>query len=119
MGKRQTGSVQLTTTLTTNILNPPTGAAGVGLTATNQFLILKKLRSVNKTAGNVTVSLWRGATGANADAGIFVWNGLVIGANSFAEWTGNARFDVADFLVGGSNTATAITLEYEYELDVV
>ena len=62
------GPVAMSSTLTTNILNPNvTSVAGpVGFTMTQPYLILRHIRIVNKTAGAVTASLWLGATGANA-----------------------------------------------------
>jgi hypothetical protein len=61
------GPVALTSTLTTNIVNPPTITGGTGLAGTNTatYLIIKHIRIVNKTAGAVTYSFYVGATGAN------------------------------------------------------
>lgn len=112
------GPVALTTTLTTNILNPNvTSLAGpVGFTATQPYIILKHIRLVNKTAGAVTASLWIGATGGNAAGTEFGFQGTVVPANSFLDWYGSMRVDAADFLVGGSNTATALSIEGEGEI---
>ena len=62
------GPVALTTTLTTNILNPNvTSLAGpVGFTLAQPYIILKHIRIVNKTGSAATFSLWLGATGGNA-----------------------------------------------------
>lgn|SRR3990167_3393536 len=57
------GPIALTATLTTNLLNPPTATGGVNSGSSPNYLILKHLRIVNKTAGAVTFSLWLGATG--------------------------------------------------------
>ena len=60
------GPVALTTTLTTNIINPAAAGAGaVGYTATATYIILRHIRIVNKTASAATFSLWLGATGGN------------------------------------------------------
>lgn len=114
------GPVALTTTLTTNILNPTiTSLAGpVGFTATQPYIILRHIRIVNKTAGAVTFSLWRGATGANAAGTEVVGVGKSIAANDAFDWYGVMRFDAADFLVGGSNTATALSIQGEGEIGV-
>lgn len=116
--KQVTHVVALTNVTTTNILNPPTGAGGVGPTATNQVIILKHLRVVNKTAGAVTVSLWKGGTGGNVAGTEFVWSGTSVAANSSLDWYGNVRFETTDFLVGGASAATSLTLNAEYELAV-
>lgn len=114
------GPVALTTTLTTNILNPNvTSVAGpVGFTMTQPYIILRHLRIVNKTAGPVTFSLWKGATGGNAAGTEVVGVGTSIPANSYVDWYGIMRFDAADFLVGGSNTATALSIQGEGEIGV-
>ena len=112
------GPIALTTTLTTNILNPPTATGGVNAGSSGCYIILKHIRIVNKTAGAVTFSLWLGATGANAAGTEVIGQGLSIPANSFIDWFGLLRLDVADFLVGGSNTATALSIEGEGEIGV-
>lgn len=112
------GPIALTTTLTTNILNPPTATGGVNGGSSAQYIVLKHIRLVNKTAGAVTFSLWLGATGANAAGTEVVGQGLSIAANSFIDWFGLMRLDSADFLVGGSNTATALSIEGEGEIGV-
>jgi hypothetical protein len=115
------GPVALTTTLTTNILNPPTltGGAGLAGTNTNTYLILRHVRIVNKTGTAATASLWLGATGANAAGTEVIAQGLSVAANSYVDWYGMLRMDVADFLVGGSGTATALTIEGEGEIGIV
>lgn len=114
------GPVALTNTLTTNILNPNvTSVAGpVGFTMTQPYLLLRHIRIVNKTAGAVTFSLWLGATGANAAGTEIIGVGQSIAANSAYDWYGALRLDAADFLVGGSNTATALAIEGEGEIGV-
>ena len=114
------GPVALTTTLTTNILNPAvTSMAGpVGLTIPQPYLILKHLRIVNKTGSAATASLWIGATGANAAGTEFAYQATSIPANSYVDWYGQVRLDSADFLVGGAGTATALTLSGEGELGI-
>jgi hypothetical protein len=113
--------IALTTTLTTNLLNCAiTSLSGpVGMTASQLFLLITKARVVNKTASPQTCSFWKGATGANA-AGTEVWaQGLSIPANQFVDvHYGEMRMDAADFLVGGANANTALTLEIEAEVGV-
>lgn len=114
------GPVALTTTLTTNILNPNvTSLAGpVGFTLTQPYIILRHVRIVNKTAGAVTFSLWLGATGGNAAGTEVIGQALSIAANSAFDWYGLLRIDAADFLVGGSNTTTALSIQGEGELGI-
>lgn len=115
------GPVALTTTLTTNILNPGAGARAtppVGFVDTVQYIILRHIRIVNKTSSAATFSLWRGATGGNAAGTEVVGVGLSVAANSAYDWYGMMRFDSADFLVGGSGTATALSIQGEGEIGV-
>jgi hypothetical protein len=114
------GPVALSSTLTTNILNPNiTSVAGpVGFTMTQPYIILRHIRIVNKTASAATFSLWLGATGANAAGTEVVGTGLSVAANSAYDWYGYLRIDAADFLVGGAGTATALTITGEGEIGV-
>ncbi len=114
------GPVALTTTLTTNILNcNVTAVTGpVGFTMTQPYLVIRHMRAVNKTAGAVTVSLWLGATGGNVAGTELDWQGTSCGANSFLDSYEILRMDAADFMVGGSNTATAVSLLGQGEIGV-
>ena len=112
--------VALTTTLTTNILNPNvTSVAGpVGFTMTQPYLILRHIRITNKTGAAATFSLWKGATAGNVAGTEIVGTGVLVPANSNYDYYGIVRLDAADFLVGGSNTATALTFTAEGEIGV-
>jgi len=110
------GPVALSNTLTTNILNPPTATGGVGAGSSSNYIILRHIRIVNKTAGAVTFSLWLGATGANAAGTETIGNALSIAANSAYDWYGLLRLDAADFLVGGASANTSMSLEGEGEI---
>ena len=124
------GPVALTTTTTTNILNPGTTTGGTGMPGTsgNLYFLVTHIRVVNKTAASAQAALWIGATGANtagteailggvASAGALT-RGVAIPGQSYVDWYGQLTLDVADFLVGGSDTATALTFEAEGELGV-
>lgn len=113
------GPVAMSTTLTTNILNPPVqAAAGVGIAAQNINAVVRHIRIVNKTAGAVTFSLWLGASAGNVAGTEVIGQGKSIAANDFFEWFGTLRFEPADFLVGGTNTATALSIQGEGVLAV-
>jgi len=112
------GPVALTTTLTTNIINPNvTSLAGpVGFTATDPYLILRHIRISNKTGTAATFSLWKGATGGNAAGTEVIGTAVSVAANSYFDWYGTMRLDAADFLVGGAGTTTALTFSAEGEI---
>lgn len=114
------GPVALTTTLTTNILNPPTLTGGVGAAqaGSNTRIILTHIRVVNKTGSAATFSLWLGATGANAAGTEVIGTAKSVAANDSFDWYGRLPVEVADFLVGGAGTATALTIEGEGEIGV-
>ncbi len=112
------GPVALTTTMTTNILNPAAASGGVNAGSSGQYIILRHIRIVNKTASAATFSLWLGATGANAAGTEVVGTGYSVAANSAFDWYGAMRLDVADFLVGGAGTTTALTFQAEGEVGV-
>lgn len=112
------GPIALSNTLTTNILNPPTASGGTNAGSSSQYIVLKHVRIVNKTAGAVTFSLWLGATGANAAGTEVIGQGLSVAANSFFDWFGLMRLDAADFLVGGASALTSLTIQGEGEIGV-
>lgn len=115
------GPVILSATLTTNIIAPATAGAGAaGYTATATYIILRHIRVVNKTGSAATVSLWIGATGANAAGTEFGWQAYSVPANSYIDWYGLVRLEGANgFLVGGSGTAAALTINAEGEVGLV
>ena len=112
------GPVAMSSTLTTNILNPPTATGGTNGGSSSQYIILTHIRIVNKTTSAATFSLWLGATGANAAGTEVIGQGLSVAANSAYDWYGGLRVDAADFLVGGAGTATALSIEGEGEIGV-
>ena len=110
--------VALTTTLTTNILNCGiTSLTGpIGFTATQPYLLIKHVRVTNKTASPANVSLWKGATGANAAGTEWNWSAVPVPANSWIESFQQSRLDSPDFIVGGSSAPTALTIVFEGEI---
>jgi hypothetical protein len=115
------GPVALTTTLTTNILNPGTTTGGVGMPATsvNLYFIIRHIRIVNITGTAATFTLCIGATGATAaSSNSFMGFGLSVPANSYADWYGAITLDIADFIVGGAGTTLALTFQAEGEVGV-
>lgn len=101
-----------------NILNPTTSTGGTNSGASPQYLIIKHIRIVNKTAGAVTFSGYIGATGASAAGTEFLGTALPIPANSSYDWYGYLRLDTADFLVGLASAATSLTIQGEGEIGV-
>lgn len=112
------GPIALTNTLTTNLLNPATATGGVNGGSSAQYIIIKHFRVVNKTAGAVTCSFWKGATGANAAGTEILGQALSVAANSYVDFYGLWRFDSTDFLVGGASANTSLSLEGEGEVGV-
>lgn len=114
----RSGPIALTTTLTTNILNPPTATGGVNAGSSPNYIIIRHARIINKTGSSATFSFWLGATGANAAGTEVIGQGKVVPANDAIDYYGYLRLDIADFLVGGSGSATALTLTIEGEIGV-
>lgn len=112
------GPIALTATLTTNLLNPPTATGGTNGGSSAQYIVLRHLRIVNKTAGAVTFSLYIGATGANAAGTEFWGTARSVAANSAEDYYGMVRLDAADFLVGGASAGTSLTIQGEGEIGV-
>lgn len=112
------GPLALTNTLTTNVLNPATATGGVNAGTSNQYIILRHVRVLNKTAGAVTFSLWLGATGGNVAGTEVIGTAKSVPANDSVDWWGAMRLDAADFLVGGASAATSLTIQGEGEVGV-
>jgi hypothetical protein len=112
------GPIALTSTLTTNLLNPPALSGGVNGLSGNTYILLKHIRIVNKTAGAVTCSFWIGATGANAAGTEVIGQALSVAANSYIDWYGYLRLDAADFLVGGASANTSLSITGEGEIGI-
>lgn len=112
------GPIALTTTMTTNLLNPPTVTGGVNAGSSPCYIILRQIRIVNKTGGAVTFSLWLGATGANAAGTEVFGTGTTVNANSSFVDGGMLRLDSGDFLVGGASANTSLTIQGEGEIGV-
>jgi hypothetical protein len=112
------GPIALTNTLTTNLLNPATATGGVNGGSSSNYIVLRHIRIVNKTAGAVTYSLYLGATGGNAAGTEVIGTATSVAANSRDDWYGVLRLDAADFLVGGASANTSLTIEGEGEIGV-
>lgn len=112
------GPVALSTTLTTNILNPPTATGGVGAGSSSNYIVLRHIRILNKTGTAATFSLYLGATGGNVAGTEVIGTATSVAANSYFDWYGVLRLDAADFLVGGAGTTLALVLDAEGEIGV-
>lgn len=103
------------TNAVTNLLNPTltSAAGGVNIACTQPYVLIRHMRVVNRTAAAVTVSLYKGATGASAAGTEYAWNGASVPANSFLEWYGELRLDSTDFLTGIAGANNALTLDVD------
>jgi hypothetical protein len=113
--------VALTLTLTTNIFNVGGSVlttAQTGFTFSGLYAVIRHARVLNKTGTAATVSLWKGASAGNVAGTEWNWQATSVAANSFLDEYGIARFDTADYLVGGAGTVTALTLMLEGEIGV-
>jgi len=106
---------------TLNLLN----AAVATMTGTNTvgtlqpYIILRHIRIVNKHASiAATFSLWLGGSGLGDAGKEFMGTGTPVPVGSAVDWYGALRMESADFLVGNSNTATALTFEAEGEIGI-
>lgn len=111
--------IALTTSLGTNLLNPAvTSLSGpVGFTMPPPWLRVTKLSFVNTTGAAITISLFKGATGAHAAGTEVFGSALSIAANSVYNDYGDFKLEATDFLTGGAS-ATGVTLRIEAEVDL-
>lgn len=97
------GPLALTTTLTTNVYNQSSALI---------YDLIRGLVLTNKTTAAATVTLYLGLTAANT-AGTELMLGYSVPANTtivFPFPGAGLKMTSTQFLVGGSNTATAITI---------
>lgn len=106
------GPIALTSTLTTNILNPAISslAGPTGFTMTQPYIVLRHIRIVNKLGAGGTVSFWLGASGANTAGTEVIGTGLPIAANAAYDWYGIIRLDSTQYLVGGASQNSQFTI---------
>ena len=107
--KRTAGPLALTTTLTTNVYNQ---------TSALIYDVIRHIHVANKTGSAASFSLWLGATGANT-AGTELFNAYSVPAQSTYDYYCAMKMLSTDFLVGGSNTGTALTITIEGDQFVV
>jgi hypothetical protein len=115
-----TGPIALSTTLGTNLLNPPTLAGGVGITPAKTFILVKHIRVVNTTAGNVSASFFKGATGAAAAGTEVGASATPVLANAVLDIyfpPSGLRLETVDFLTGGGS-ATGLTVTITGEIGI-
>ena len=101
-----------------NLLNPATATGGVNAGSSSQYIILRHIRIVNKTAGAITFSGYIGLTGGSAAGTEFLGTGLSVAANSYIDWYGALRLDAADFFTGLASAATSLVINGEGEVGV-
>lgn len=104
------GPIALTSTLTTNILNPATTTGGTNAGSSSQYIILNHIRILNKTASAATFSLYLGATGGNVAGTEVIGTLASVPANSYIDYYSPLRLDAADFLVGGASANTTLSI---------
>lgn len=112
------GPVSLTNETTRNILNCAVAdlAGPTGITLAQPFIILRNVRIINRTSTAAKFFLWKGMTGGNVVGTEVIGNGIGILPFSAYDWNGALRFEATDFLVGGSDTNLALTIQGAGEL---
>jgi hypothetical protein len=107
---KRVGPLALTATLTTNVYNQASALI---------YDNVKQIIVVNKTAASHNFTLYVGASAGNA-AGTELFNGEVVPANTQKSWFyNNLKLTSADFLVGGADAGTALTITIVTEQVVV
>jgi hypothetical protein len=106
---KRIGPLALTATPTTNVYNNASALL---------YDVIKHLEVVNRTAVAHNFTLFIGATGANA-AGTEWFIAVNVPANSVYHWYGNKKILSTDFIVGGADLITTLTIMMESEQSVV
>lgn len=99
----------------TNLLNAllTSVAGGVNVTCTQPYVLIRHMRVLNKTAAPVTLTMYKGGTGASVAGTELDFGGTSVPANSYLDWYGELRLDSGDFITGiaGSNTALVLNVD--------
>lgn len=114
------GPIALTGTYTTNVFNPGTTTGGVNCTSApydKLHVIVRKIRVVNVTSGDVTFRLYRDSSGGNT-AGKALFYDRTVPANQEVYEPCYMRLGAADFLVGGASAGASLNIELEGEIGV-
>lgn len=105
-------------TAAANLLNCALGSLSgpVGFSLTQPWLNIKHIRLNNKTGAAITVTLYKGATGASAAGTEFAFAGVSIPANQSVDYfSPGTPFLSTDFLTGVAS-ATGVTMNVEAEV---
>jgi hypothetical protein len=107
--KRLAGPVAMANSAT-NIYNNSSSA----ITST-----VRHIHIVNKTANNVSFSLFLGATGGSAAGTEIGGSGTVIPGNKAYDWYGALEMASTDFLTGLASAASSLTITVEGDQRVI
>ena len=101
-----------------NLLNPPTATGGVNGGSSAQYILVRHIRVVNRTASAITFSLYKGLTAGSAADTEIMGGTLSVAANSFQDYNpGMLRLDSANFLTGVASGA-GLVISGEGEIGV-
>src|SRR5882757_279405 len=107
----------IVSTTVTNLVNctiTTLTAGGVGFVGAQPYVLIKHIRAVNYSSNPLTLTLYKGATGASAAGTQFAFPGVTIAANSSADFYSEIRFDSADYLTGiGSGVGIVLNIAGE------
>lgn len=101
-----------------NLLNCALGSltGPVGFSLTQPWLNIKHIRLNNKTGAAITVTLYKGATGASAAGTEFAFAAVSVPANQSLDYNSpGTPFYSTDFLTGIAS-ATGVTMNVEAEV---
>lgn len=108
---KKTGPVTLSTTTTTNLMQGGGGDA-------TKYDVITQLRVTNRTGIAARFSIWLGGANGNV-AGTEQWIGKQVSANDVYVWYGRLPLKSTEYLVGGADTANALTITIEHEQNIV
>lgn len=111
------GPIALTTTMTTDLLNPAAATGGVNGGSSGQYIVVRQIHVVNKTGSAATWSAWLGATGVNT-AGTEIYSAESVPANTARMYPCLLKLTTADFIVGGASANTTLTIHFQGEVGV-
>lgn len=87
----------------------------LGYTQTQPYVIIEAIRALNTTAGALTLTLYKGASGGSAAGSQLAFPGISIPANSYLDFYQDTRFDSTDYLTGVAS-GTGIVLNMSGEI---
>lgn len=112
------GPVALTTTVATDLLSPPGATGGVNAGPCVQYIILRHISVINKTATAAWFAMYLSGASAATMAGTEIIGQIYVPPWDRHDWNGELRLNHGEYIVGGAGASNALVVTFEGEIGV-